>query len=53
MRWIIWYIKAIFCKHDLEMLQSTNIYSGGERPVNTVFCYRCRKCGFSHRIKAH
>lgn len=55
MRWLINYFRSCFCKHDWELLQQTNVWSGDnphfEYPIGTKWIYRCKKCGWHKIIK--
>lgn len=52
MRWLINYIKSLFCKHEWELIFEATVT---DRLLgNTYHCktYRCCKCGYSKRYKS-
>ena len=55
MRLLINYFRSCFCKHDWELLQQANVWSGDnlhfEYPIGTKWIYRCKKCGWHKIIK--
>lgn len=51
MRTIINYIRSRFCKHKWERIARVDIYEESHLPVAHKTIYRCKKCGFTQRIK--
>lgn len=53
MRWLVNYIRQMFCQHDWEYLTCINLYesSGDTLPYGSRRVYRCKKCGFVQRIR--
>ena len=53
MRYIVNYIRSLFCKHDWELLRSIKTYESeySSRPCSHRVIYRCKKCGFVQKIK--
>lgn len=53
MRWIIWYIRSMFCKHDFDFLCEYDYYAhGSSRPCKCIEVYMCNKCGFVRKVRA-
>ena len=50
MRTLIEYIRSCLCKNDLELLFNTEIIDG-DKLLNSIKVYRCRKCGLEKRYK--
>lgn len=53
MRRLINYICSCFCKHDLELIKTTDMYweESDTMPIGTKWVYRCKKCGWHKIIK--
>lgn len=53
MRWIVNYIRSLFCKHDFEHLISIDLYerSSDTMPCGHKYVYRCKKCGYTQKIR--
>lgn len=54
MRWIINYIRSLFCKHEWELVGKTSCYIDWfpkDMPVGYIVVYRCWKCGYVQKIK--
>lgn len=51
MRWIISYIRSLFCTHEWEMIFNTRVTTdlGEEFSCKT---YRCKKCGYSKKYRS-
>lgn len=52
MRWLIWYIRSCFCKHEWEPIFESRIMDTRDVVHNCVKVFRCKKCGYSKRYKA-
>lgn len=52
-RWIINYLRQCFCVHEWELLGQHDIYDleYPELPCTIRYTYRCKKCGYSYRIR--
>ena len=53
MRWLVNYIRQMFCQHDWELLAHIHLYETDQdtRPYGSSRTYRCKKCGFVQRVK--
>lgn len=52
MRWLINYIRSLFCKHEFEFLKQVRYYEDGdELPSRSILLYRCKKCGYVQKIR--
>ena len=52
MRWLINYIRSLFCKHEWEFIKSVKYYENpsDRMPVRHTLIYRCKKCGYAQKI---
>ncbi len=52
-RWLINYLRQCFCIHEWELLGENIIYDSqdAQKPIATRYTYRCKKCGYSQRIR--
>lgn len=52
MRWLINYIRSMFCKHKWEYIAETINYDwlSGDTPAGYTKIYRCKKCGYTQKI---
>lgn len=52
MRWLINYIRSLFCKHEWEFLKNVEYFDkpGDKMPVRRTLIYRCKRCGYVQRI---
>lgn len=59
MRWLINYIRSLFCNHDYELLDETDVHTNAycidgitrKVKIGRRWTYRCRKCGYSYTYK--
>lgn len=53
MRYLVNYIRSLFCKHDWELLRKIDVYESehSKMPHSHRVIYRCKKCGFVQKIK--
>ena len=54
MRWIVNYIRSLFCKHDWEYLgcvKNYDPYIDSQRPTHIIDRWRCKKCGYIMKSK--
>ena len=57
MRWLINYIRSLFCKHEWELIFDTILQGSHldgtpyEYPVGRIKTYRCTKCGMERKYK--
>ena len=54
MRWIINYIRSLFCKHKWEFIKEIAVFDSNiskDRPLESRCVYRCRKCGYIQRTR--
>lgn len=51
MRWLINYIRSCFCKHEWELLDTSEVWGESSRyPVRRQWVYRCKKCGCKNKV---
>lgn len=53
MRFIVNYIRSLFCSHDWELIFDSVVSVGNDVEVYRCKTYRCKKCGYSRRYKSH
>lgn len=53
MRWIINYIRSLFCKHEWELIFDSRVTVCDGDEIYYSKTYRCKKCGHSKRYKSH
>jgi hypothetical protein len=51
MRFIVNYIRSLFCAHDWELIH--DVFVRGDFSDYCCKTYRCKKCGYSKRYKSH
>lgn len=56
MRWLINYLRSLWCKHDWELLDKAAVFDGDSpsyhnRPIYRQYVYRCKKCGYAKKYK--
>lgn len=52
MRWLVNYIRSLFCKHEWELLKQVGYYDDGDKlPCRSILLYRCKKCGYVQKIQ--
>lgn len=53
MRWLINYIRSLFCKHEWERIAKIanhSDWSDSSMPIGYTEVYRCKKCGYVQKI---
>ena len=52
MRWLINYVRSLFCKHEWEFIKNVEYYENpsDRMPVRHTLIYRCKKCGYARKI---
>ncbi len=52
MRWLINYIRSLFCKHEWEFLRKVEFYEDcNTMPSKHLIMYCCKKCGYVQKIR--
>lgn len=56
MRWLVNYLRSLWCEHDWELLDKAVVYPNGscshdDLPIYRQYTYRCKKCGYANKYK--
>ena len=54
MRWLINYIRSLFCNHEWELIAKVEKHDPDSRsglPTSREWTYRCKKCGYVQKVK--
>ncbi len=51
MRWLVYYIRSCFCRHEWELQDKSSRLNRLNENIGTKWTYRCKKCGHIYTYK--